>query len=151
MRKIIIVVVLVIIGWLLVNGALSAGPDELEADSRQLFSLINQEREKLNLTPLAWDESLAEFARDNSAYMAEIDDLYHTSERHYRENIATGVGPDITFGLWYRSPGHYDAMVDANCKRGAVGMAAKLYQFHIGSWDITYGSGQGYTTFEAAT
>lgn len=86
---------------------------------RVVFDLVNQERRERGLEPLAWDEQLAERAREWSRQMAEAGALEHQDPRQMLEqadelsgvgeNIfrATGAVPASTVHVgWMRSEGH---------------------------------------------
>ena len=67
--------------WLAVAGLLLAPAASraanLSSQQRQLFDLVNAERAKAGLSPLAWNDSLAEAARIHTERMAQRGNLSH--------------------------------------------------------------------------
>ena len=58
-----------------------APPIDLLALEREVYTLVNQVREEHGLTPLAWNDKLAELARSHSRDMAEHQFFSHVNQR----------------------------------------------------------------------
>jgi uncharacterized protein YkwD len=121
---------------------------DLENASHQVLELINQERQRLNVNPLIWDNKLAELARLHSQYMADSDEYRH-SRYGYTENIMIGAKPKEVYSAWKNSPRHYANMTDGNLAYAGIGMGIKLTNITIGSIDITINTSRSFTTFIA--
>ena len=50
---------------------------DAQAIEQSILLLINQERQKAGLTPLLWDDRLAEYSKKHSTNMARVGGLYH--------------------------------------------------------------------------
>lgn len=148
MKAIIIFALLFVIMWLFMTTLNLPQPGELEISSKELFSLINQERQSQNLCPLTWDNQLAKSATGHSQYMAETDDYRH-SGYPCAENIMIGINPGEVFAAWQRSALHYSNITNGRLTHGAVGMAVELTNVTFGSYNITINTSRFYTTFMA--
>ncbi len=106
----------------------SNGPD-LGPGEGQSFTLLNDLRTGLGLTPLARNAEMDAFARDWSRQMAESGRFEH-STGPYGENIAftsnTGLtaseAADLFHQLWIDSPGHYANMTNGQYANTGVGL-----------------------------
>ncbi|MGY1915953.1 CAP domain-containing protein [Blastococcus sp. SYSU DS0973] len=113
----------------------AADPEERIA--REIFDRVNDERRARDLEPVAWNEELAEVARDWSAAMAERGVLEHQDVREVLsrealsgfsglgENIFTASGP-VPAGVahvgWMRSDGHRVNVLNPGWNRLGVGV-----------------------------
>jgi uncharacterized protein YkwD len=93
--------------------------------ARQAFDLINQERERLKVSPLIWSDTLAEKAIAYSEQMKETG-IFEHSDMNYGENIL--MGSDVfsngyhVYHPWEQSPGHYSNMIDKDYTYAAIGI-----------------------------
>lgn len=113
----------------------AAGPEQRMA--RVIFDRVNAEREARGLEPVAWNEDLAQIARDWSADMAERGVLEHQDVREVLtgdtltgftglgENIFTASGP-VPAGVahvgWMRSDDHRVNVLNPGWDRLGVGV-----------------------------
>jgi uncharacterized protein YkwD len=118
---------------------------ELEDKSYQLFTLINQERQRLNIPILIWDSHLVELATLHSQHMADTNDYRHSSYG-YAENIMIGTEPKEVYTAWENSSLHYANMTNPSLTYGGIGMGIKLTNITIGSINITVNTSRSYTT-----
>jgi hypothetical protein len=95
------------------------GPSQLE---RQLFDLVNREREKAGLSKLVWNDRLAAAALEHSRLLAKNLDLSHQFDgeaplqqrvgatglrfNSVAENVAAAPTVDVTHKGLMESPGH---------------------------------------------
>ena len=114
---------------------------------RQAFEEINQQRAKMNLTPLVWSDDAAKIARLHSENMANFKFFSHTGLdgsmvndradsfrvskwRAVGENIAynRGYANPIEFAVdrWMHSPGHRENILNARWKESGIGIAITL-------------------------
>src|SRR3989338_3079622 len=118
----------------------------LEGEQEGL-ALINEERIRLGMTPLEWDEDLARAARyhaydlatqdyfDHQSYdrsggkLVEVGGTFDRIKKFYSasfvnsENIAAGnESPKATYEQWFNSPGHYDNMFNKSSKKVGLGV-----------------------------
>ncbi len=117
---------------------------------REAFDLINSERASCGISPLSWNEGIAQEAREHSVYMATIDKLEH-SDKNYAENIvmgATSSGAEM-YEAWKASPKHRENYLDGSLSTGAIGIGFKTESVQLGGWTITYQISRGYATFLA--
>jgi uncharacterized protein YkwD len=121
----------------------SSGPGyELE---RRIFDLLNDERAGKGISPLIWDDEVAEIARVHSQNMADHKFFSHrdlegltvdgraetygmSSWRGIGENIACMLGQDepaaAAVKMWMQSPGHRQNILGGMWNQSAVGVAA---------------------------
>ena len=104
---------------------------------RAIFERVNAERAERGLAPVAWDDTLAEVARDWSREMAESGRLEHSDLREVQqsdevsgyvslgENVFSASGP-VPAGTihagWMRSPGHRANILEPGWDRLGVGV-----------------------------
>lgn len=111
-----------------------------EALEKRVLELTNEQREKLGLNPLAWNEDLAETARSHSRDMVERDFFAHNNPdgetpfdrmkaaginyRSAAENIAAGQAtPELAVIEWMNSDGHRKNILNPDLKELGVGLA----------------------------
>lgn len=115
-----------------------AGRISVPATERQLFDLLNLEREKAGLDHLRWDEHLAQAARRHSRLMAEKHDVGHqlpgetgVPERlaaagsrftFSAENVAEGDTSEEVHMALMASPGHRANILNSRSNAGGVGV-----------------------------
>lgn len=107
------------------------------AMEREVFDRVNAERAERGLDPVAWDDRLAELARDWSGEMADTGQLRHQDlgtalqdgevegYASVGENIFAGTGP-VTAGRihegWMRSEAHRGNVLEPGWDRLGVGV-----------------------------
>ena len=115
-------------------------------EEQNLLRLINQERSKLGMEPLIWEENLAKAARYHAfdlgsqkyfdhntcdrvngelvkvgGTFARIGRFYNSSSLN-SENIAAGSEhANGTYEQWFNSKGHYDNMFNKHSKKVGIG------------------------------
>lgn len=152
MKAIIIYGLLFVAAWMTLTTINIPEPEELEDKSQELFALINQERERLHIRPLVWNERLAQLATEHSQCMAETDDYQHSDyslSEGLAENIMVGMNPHEVYEAWCNSSLHYSNITNPRLIYGAIGMGMKLTNLTIGSANITISTSRAYTTFMA--
>ena len=114
------------------------------ADEFRIFNLINQQRARMRLAALEWDDSLASVARNYSSQMAREGFFDHTDRngnsvndradragvnrwRRIGENlfVCSGVR-DFSFlavDQWMHSPGHRDNILNRKYNATGIGVA----------------------------
>ena len=117
---------------------------------RTIFSLINQERQRVGLAPLAWDDGLAQYAKEHSADMVRKGSLYHDKAELARLQAGENALLISSFGggfillpypiglaiyktasdlfqesvdAWMKSLGHRSNILKADYKYTGVGVA----------------------------
>ena len=112
------------------------GASEFE---REVFIIINKEREKIGLAALQWDERLAAVARAHSTDMARRNYFSHITPEGLRpadrkraagldfkysaENIARGYRtPADVVAAWMESPSHKGAVLNESAVKIGVGV-----------------------------
>jgi uncharacterized protein YkwD len=111
---------------------------------RIAFEVINRTRVEMGLQPLAWNEEIAEVAREHSQNMAEFRFFSHrgldnkmVSDRADARGIRKwrAIGENIAYNrgyqdpvakavqLWLNSASHKSNMLDPNWRESAVGVA----------------------------
>ncbi len=111
---------------------------------REAFDLINQQREKLNLSPLKWSDDVARIARQHSENMATFNFFSHTDLngllvnkradecgiRNWRaigENIAYNRGYENPVALaverWMESPSHRENLLNSRWRESGIGIS----------------------------
>ena len=89
----------------------------LSATDKQIITdYVNQYRALHNAPPLIWDESIASFADNWSAYLLKNNAFYHSNNKLYGENLAYFQGYNATpielikksIDLWYDEIRMYD-------------------------------------------
>ena len=111
---------------------------------RRAFELINQQRSKISLEPLAWCDDAAKIARLHSENMANHNFFSHTGMdgslvndradffgikkwQAIGENIAYNQGFDnpVEFAVerWMQSPKHRDNLLNTRWKESGIGIA----------------------------
>lgn len=98
-----------------------------------LLELHNKERQNKNLSPLALDERMCDYAQRHAETMAKKNNLYHSSMSKLAdscdggsvaENIAWGQGSEKeVVSDWMWSPGHRWNILGKSHKRAGFGMA----------------------------
>lgn len=114
-------------------------PESYErAYERKVLTLVNEEREKENLSPLVWNEELAKLAREHSEDMEKRDFFSHInpdgldpfdrmSKKGIKysvaaENIAYGQQtPEAVMNTWMNSEGHRKNIMNPQLKELGVG------------------------------
>lgn len=123
------------------NSSSPTAADSSSAAERQLFDLINLEREKAGVNHLQWDEHLAQAARKHSRLMAEKHDLSHqipgekgvperlaaTGSRFIfsAENVAEAQTADEVHMALMASPGHRANILDSRSNAAGVGVVER--------------------------
>ncbi len=117
------------------------------SEEQKLLKLINEERIRLGLNPLIWEEDLAKASRYHSYDLATQNYFNHSSydrvdnklvkvagtfdriTQFYSksfvngENIAAGYqSAEKTYQQWYHSKGHYEIMFDPSTRRIGIGV-----------------------------
>lgn len=98
--------------------------DELEhtvAASREFINYLNKEREALGLTPLEWDEDMAQTAVERAEEI--VDDFSHNKVRNCGgENILSNMSGDVAswYQQFYDSKGHRMNMLADLWTKGAA-------------------------------
>ncbi len=107
---------------------------------KQVLELVNEERKKQNITPLEWNDDLANLARAHSEDMVERNFFAHVNpdgqdpfERmkiygidyyYAAENIASGqMTAKAVVNSWMASEGHRDNILNPNLTELGVGTA----------------------------
>jgi hypothetical protein len=89
----------------------------LSATDKQIITdYVNQYRALHNAPPLIWDEQIASFADNWSAYLLKNNGFYHSNNKLYGENLAYFQGYNATpielikksIDLWYEEIRMYD-------------------------------------------
>ncbi|TWT60755.1 CAP domain-containing protein [Rubinisphaera italica] len=131
-----------------------------QTEQQQLLNMINQERAKQNMQPLAMNDKLTKAAQDWSKYMADNDYFNHLSpdgttpqQRAQQagypdfsgwENIYAGGGdlgkPANTFDGWMNSPGHKANMLKADLNE--VGLGVAVNSTGVKYWTLLAGIGK---------
>lgn|GEM_PF-387769 len=128
----------------------------LSADEQRMIDLVNQERAKAGLAPLAVDMTLVDLARKKSQDMVANNYFSHTSPTYgdpftmmtnagvsYRtagENIAGAPTVDQAHAALMNSAGHRQNILNPNYNKIGVGVATggpygKMFtQLFIGTW-----------------
>jgi uncharacterized protein YkwD len=116
------------------------------SEEQNLLKMINQERKRLGMEPLVWEERLAQAARyhafdlgsqeyfDHNTYdrvngeLVKVGGTFTRIGRFYNssslnsENIAAGSEhADGTYEQWFNSKGHYDNMFNKQSKKVGIG------------------------------
>ena len=111
--------------------------EEKQEQRQVILELINEERKRLDISPLEMDERLNEISQYKSEDMykenklshigsyGDLRDLYNKFGLKYRraaENCSLGyaTGEEI-YKSFYNSPGHYANMVDPNLRKIGIG------------------------------
>ena len=98
--------------------------DELERNvsaSREFINYLNKEREELSLTPLEWDEDMAQTAVERAEEI--VDDFSHNKVRNCGgENILSNMSGDVAswYQQFYDSKGHRMNMLADLWTKGAA-------------------------------
>ena len=110
----------------------------------QVVEIVNEERRKVGLNPLAYDEQITYAATQRSYEMAEyqyfaharpngdscftVMDEYNVSWRMVGENIASGyTTPEQVMTGWMNSQGHKENILTSGYTKIGVGIAANSY------------------------
>jgi len=145
-----IVIVLPIGLWMLFTTMSLPSAGEYELNAHKVFELINQERKALNISPLIWEDELANLATEHSQYMASTGDYNHSNYPFaYAENIMMGDDPDEVYSAWVKSPRHYEIMTDSHLRYGGIGMAINTTNLTFGNYNITINAENPRSTFIA--
>lgn len=115
----------------------ASSEDAPRAMERDVFDRVNDERAERGLPPVAWDDRLAELARDWSREMADTGELRHQDlgaalqggevegYTSVGENVFSGTGP-VTSGRvhegWMRSQDHRGNVLEPGWDRLGVGV-----------------------------
>lgn len=116
------------------------------SEERSLLKMINQERKRLGMEPLVWEEKLAQAARyhafdlgsqqyfDHNTYdrvngeLVQVGGAFTRIGRFYNssslnsENIAAGSEhADGTYEQWFNSKGHYANMFNKHSEKVGIG------------------------------
>lgn len=127
------------------------------AEKIALLKLINDERTRIGIHSLAWNDKLTNAAQDWSKYMADNNYFNHTApdgttpDKRARqagyvaragwENIAEGQStPQQTFDSWMNSPGHKAIMLNRELNEVGLGIAPNAEG--IKYWTLLCGAGQ---------
>jgi len=86
------------------------------ADKQIITDYVNQYRALHNAPPLIWDDQIASFADNWSAYLLKNNGFYHSNSKLYGENLAYFQGYNATpielikksIDLWYAEISMYD-------------------------------------------
>ena len=95
-----------------VSDGSTAGLDQLgkPAIERQIHDLVNAERAKARLAPLAWNQEAADVASAWSKEMSSSGKFEHSTTFCYGENIFARIGGTLTaeevVSGWVNSPSH---------------------------------------------
>lgn len=117
------------------NGTPENSTSEFE---KQVFNLVNEERSKNGLSPLTWNNSVADVARAHSKDMGERNFMSHTnpdglspfdrlknagiSYTMAAENIAAGQStPQQVMQSWMNSDGHRKNILNPNLTQIGIG------------------------------
>lgn len=104
---------------------------DVEKNERETFALINQERKRLGLYPISWNESLHRSARSWSEQMQTEGNLYHDVAGVMSEYFAECIygaswshyrTPEQTVDAWMSSDEHR-AILLGFYSAGAIGIA----------------------------
>jgi uncharacterized protein YkwD len=114
-----------------------------DSDEDEIFALVNDERRKNNLKSLAWDNQLAEIARDYSRQMAEENFFDHFDPRGANVVVRakraklkhwSKIGENLfsvenlknfdAFAVksWMESPTHRENILDADFNTAGIGI-----------------------------
>ncbi len=116
-------------------------------EEQEVLVLINKERVRLGMTPLEWDEKLANAARyhaydlatqdyfDHQSYdlkngkLVEVGGTFERIRKFYSasfvnsENIAAGnQSAEATYEQWFTSKGHYENMFNESSRKVGLGV-----------------------------
>jgi len=93
---------------------------------RQIHDLVNKERAKAGVAPLAWNEQAAQTAREYSKQMYDSGVFEHSTTFCYGENIFMIQGAPVsawqTVNAWMESPGHKQNILDPDYTSEGIGV-----------------------------
>ena len=134
---------LIIQALVLIGTSLAAGRPS--SSEKQIFDLVNQEREKAGLKKLQWDDRLAQAARAHSDRMVDWNGIGHqfpgepaVAERiastgarftQSAENVAKSFSPEEAHAALMASEGHRENILGA--KYDAVGIGVVDHDGHL--------------------
>ncbi|TSA58198.1 hypothetical protein D4R42_00170 [bacterium] len=98
---------------------------------KEVFRLINIQRQERGIPPVAWSETLHDGARKHSENMQKKGSLYHDTHGQFAECCYGGplqyspssITATGTVNSWMSSPGHRAIVLDGQYRQGAVGIA----------------------------
>jgi len=114
---------------------------------RQLFDLVNREREKAGLPKFEWDDHLADAARAHSKLLAENQDLSHQFEGEpplqqragaagarfsaVAENVAAAPAVDVAHVSLMKSPGHRANILNAAYNTVGISIVERSHELYV--------------------
>lgn len=116
----------------------SSRKDEDDAFEQRVLELINVERQKAGLAPVAYNATLDNAAEKHAAHMASVRKMAHDGigdgdpgararaegwRKSWGENVATGqTSPEQVVREWMNSPTHRRNILDPNFRNMGVGL-----------------------------
>jgi len=97
-----------------------AQPAQGGGDPNGFLSWLNATRARYGLSPVGWDQNLANWAARNSAAQTSRGLGHHIMGPARRQNSAMGSASSIG-SMWMNSPAHRSALLDPNIR--AIGLA----------------------------
>lgn len=126
--------------------AISAPAQEYSHAQRQLLAATNREREARGLSPLKWNDALAEAARRHNQVMVEHQTISHQfpgepslptrvtrAGAHFSalaENVAEAPDPTQIHTLWMNSPGHRANILDGDMDSIGIAVAERNGEYY---------------------
>lgn len=120
------------------NSPVTTRKDEDDAFEQRVLELINAERQKAGLAPVAYNGTLDNAAEKHAAHMASVRKMAHDGigngdpgararaegwRKAWGENVATGqTSPEQVVREWMNSPTHRRNILDPNFRNMGVGL-----------------------------
>jgi uncharacterized protein YkwD len=120
------------------SGPVSTRKDEDDAFEQKVLELINAERQKAGLAPVAYNATLDNSAEKHAVHMASVRKMAHDGigdgdpgararaegwRQAWGENVATGqTSPEQVVREWMASPTHRRNILDPNFRNMGVGL-----------------------------
>ncbi|KAJ2754921.1 hypothetical protein GGI19_002041 [Coemansia pectinata] len=138
-------------------------PSEAE---RQVLCLVNKERRRHSLHPLALHPAMTRAAYEHSEYQSRVRSMTHNDPQNGQlgsrlqrngfsfasasENIAEapGVSPKEVFDMWINDPPHYENIVDPNARFMGLACVDGFWTQDFGSAADAHGEEPQYETHE---
>ncbi|KAJ2734812.1 hypothetical protein IW152_002030 [Coemansia sp. BCRC 34962] len=138
-------------------------PSEAE---RQVLCLVNKERRRHNLRPLALHPAMTRAAYEHSEYQSRVRSMTHNDPQNGQlgsrlqrngfsfasasENIAEapGVSPKEVFDMWINDPPHYENIIDPNARYMGLACVDGFWTQDFGSASDAHGEEPQYEAHE---
>ncbi|KAJ2007185.1 hypothetical protein GGI04_001605 [Coemansia thaxteri] len=133
---------------------------------RQVLCLVNKERRRHGLRPLALHPAMTRAAYEHSEYQSRVRSMTHSDPQNGQlgsrlqrngfsfasasENIAEapGVSPKEVFDMWINDPPHYENIVDPNARYMGLACVDGFWTQDFGSAADSHGEEPQYETHE---